>query len=499
MNTPHPGLWAVLLVALPLALALAAYVAGRRIRPILVWIAPLAMAALVTGLIHSLIHQGPFRYEVGGWAPPLGITWKVDGLAAAMLAITASVMGAVCVYAPGYFAGSFKTAGAGKTELFWPLAYLLWASLNAFFLSADVFNLYVTLELMTLGSVGMIVLAGTAESLAAALRYLMLGLMASLLYLMGVALIYASYGSLDMVALGGQLRGDPLTWAAASLMIVGLLIKTALFPMHFWLPPAHAGAPAPVSALLSALVVKASFYLTLRLWFDVFPAVARPSAAQFLGVLGACAILWGAIQAFRADRLKTLIAYSTVAQLGYLFLLFPLAAAPAVAKKAWLGAILLALSHALAKAAMFLAAGRIQQLAGDDRLDRLTGIGQRAPLALSAMALAGVSLMGLPPSGGFAGKWMLLVAGVQSGQWWWALVLVAGGLLTAGYLFRFWAIAIAASDHPSQRVPVNWRMELPPFALGVAAVLIAFLATHAVELLEIGAAFPIGGTGEVAP
>lgn len=499
MNTPHPGLWAVLLVVLPLVVALAAYVAGRRIQPFLVWIAPLAMAAMVTGLIHSLIYQGPFRYEIGGWAPPLGITWRVDGLAAAMLAMTALVMGAACVYAPGYFAGSSKTANTSKAELFWPLAYLLWASLNALFLSADIFNLYVTLELMTLGSVGLIVLAGTAESLAAALRYLMLGLMASLLYLMGVALIYASYGSLDMVTLGGQLRGDPLTWAAASLMIVGLLIKTALFPMHFWLPPAHAGAPAPVSALLSALVVKASFYLTLRLWFDVFPAVAPPSAAQFLGVLGACAILWGAIQALRADRLKTLIAYSTVAQLGYLFLLFPLAAAPAVAKKAWLGAILLALSHALAKAAMFLAAGRIQQLAGDDRLDRLNGIGQRAPLALSAMALAGVSLMGLPPSGGFAGKWMLLVAGVQGGQWWWALVLVAGGLLTAGYLFRFWSIAIAASEHPHQRVPVDWRMDLPPFALGVAAVLIVFLATHLVELLEIGAASPIGELREVAP
>jgi len=420
-------------------------------------------------------------------------------LATAMLAVTVLVMGAVCAYAPSYFAGSIKTASAEKTKLFWPLTYLLWAALNALFLSADVFNLYVTLELLTLGSVVLIVLAGTTDSVAAALRYLVLGLMASLFYLMGVALLYASYGTLDMATLGGQLQQDPLTWTAASLMIVGLLIKTALFPMHFWLPPAHAGAPAPVSALLSALVVKASFYLVLRLWFDLFRPVAPAPAAQFLGALGACAVLWGAIQALRADRLKTLIAYSTVAQLGYLFLLFPLSSAPAVAKTAWLGVILFALSHALAKAAMFLAAGRIQQLAHEDRLDRLTGIGQCAPLALSATALAGVSLIGLPPTGGFAGKWMLLVAGVESGQWWWALVVVMGGLLTAGYLFRFWAIAIAASEHPSQRAPVNWRMELPPFMLGVAAVLIVFLATHVAQLLEIGAAFPIGGSGEVAP
>jgi formate hydrogenlyase subunit 3/multisubunit Na+/H+ antiporter MnhD subunit len=269
--------------------------------------------------------------------------------------------------------------------------------------------------------------------------------------------------------------------------------------MHFWLPPAHAGAPAPVSALLSALVVKASFYLTLRLWVDLFGNVARLPVAQLLGVLGAGAIVWGAIQALRADRLKTLIAYSTVAQLGYLFLLFPLASVPAVARAAWLGAIVFALSHALAKAAMFLAAGRIQQLAGEDRLDRLAGIGQRAPLAVSATALAGVSLMGLPPSGGFAGKWMLLVAGVESGQWWWALVLVGGGLLTAAYLFRFWRIAIASADSPGCRGPVNWRLEIPAFALGAAAVLLVFFATQVVALLEIGAPFPTGATAEVGP
>ncbi len=498
MSASLASAWAVLLVALPLALALAACVVGRRTTPVLVWAAPAVMAALAAGLVLGVVRHGALRYALGAWSPPLGIAWRIDGLSVTMLAMTAVVVGGVCLYAPAYFAARDRAGESRKAERFWPLIYVLWASLNALFLSADVFNLYVTLELLTLASVGLIVLAGTTDALTAALRYLVLGLMASLLYLMGVALLYASCGTLDLAALGDELHGDFLVGTAASLMIVGLLIKTALFPMHFWLPPAHAAAPAPVSALLSALVVKASFYLTLRLWFVLLPSAAQPSAAQLLGVLGTGAILWGAIQAWRAERLKMLVAYSTVAQLGYLFLVFPLASGTTAARTAWLGAILFALSHALAKSAMFLAAGSIRQLAGDDRLDRLAGIGQRAPLALSATALAGVSLMGLPPSGGFAGKWMLLVAGIESRQWWWCVVLVTGGLLTAAYLFRFWRIAIAAPDGIMDPTPANWRMDLPAFALGACAVLIVFLTTPLAGLLEAGAPFSAQGLTEAA-
>ena len=497
MNVLHPGLWAVLLVVVPLLLALAGHVLGRRMQTGLTWIAPPAMLGLVAGLIGSLAAHGATVYEIGGWVPPLGIAWNIDGLAAVMLAMTSIVFAATCAYAPGYFATMSTPSNPSKLGAFWPLAYLLWAALNALFLSADVFNIYVTLELMTLASVGLIVLAGSVDSLSAAIRYLLLGLLASLLYLIGVAFIYAEYGVLDIAILGGILESNLLTWTAASLMLVGLVIKTALFPMHFWLPPAHAGAPAPVSALLSALVVKASFYLTLRLWFGVFPEITVPAVAQFLGLLGTCAILWGAIQALRAERLKGLIAYSTVAQIGYLFLLFPLATNAQASKSAWFGAILFALSHGLAKASMFMAAGRIRQVAGDDRLDTLTGIGQRTPLALSATALAGISLIGLPPSGGFAGKWMLLLSSLESNQWWWSVVIAMGGLLTAAYLFRFWSIAIAASGQNEQAMPINWRMEVPAFVLGAAAVMLIFFSTSLVELLEIGAAFPADELTEV--
>src|SRR5262249_33865811 len=156
------------------------------------------------------------------------------------------------------------------------------------------------------------------------------------------------YGTLDIVLLSGRIRPEPAAWAAVSLMTAGLLAKAALYPFHLWLPPAHAGAPAPASAILSALVVKAPFFLVLRLWFDVMPRLPEHAAAQVLGALGAAAIIFGSIVALRQIRLKLLIAYSTVAQIGYLFLMFPLVVDPEASQPwstaAWTGGILQAVS-----------------------------------------------------------------------------------------------------------------------------------------------------------
>src|SRR5262249_22974879 len=151
-----------------------------------------------------------------------------------------------------------------------------------------------------------------AETMAAALRYLLFALLGSVLYLLGVALLYGAYGTLDIVLLSARVRGDAATLAAGAMMTVGLLAKTALFPLHLWLPPAHAGAPAPASAVLSSLVVKASFFLVLRVWFGVMPGVAATAAPQVLAALGAAAILAGSVMALRQARLKLLVAYSTV-------------------------------------------------------------------------------------------------------------------------------------------------------------------------------------------
>ena len=469
--------WGVMVILLPLAGALVCFLWPRRANP-LGLLAALGSVVCVTGLCWQVVEQGAQRYAVGGWGAPLGIDLYVDGLSLLMLVVTAVVGLGISVYSSGYF--ERKTIA-----VFWPLWLFLWTALNALLLSADIFNLYVTLELMGLAAVALVALAGGANALTAAMRYLLVSLLGSLCYLLGVALLYHSFGSVDIAILAQRVEPLPAVWAAMGLMSAGLLLKTALFPLHFWLPPAHASAPAPVSALLSALVVMASFYILLRLWLEIFaPESAAP--AQLLGLLGAAAVLWGGIQALRQTRLKLLIAYSTVAQLGYLFLAFPLATS-----FAWKGTLYLLLSHALAKAAMFMTAGNILLCCGHDRIADLDRVVQRLPLTLTAFSLAGISLMGLPPSGGFIGKWMLLDAALYSGQWWWALTLILGGLLTAAYVFKVvgYAFTPAKVNHEARMVPA--RMEWTALLLALAAVLLGLFARWPLALLDIG--FPFAG------
>ncbi len=479
-----PEVWMVAALAAPLAAAALALVAGRRGAACIGVLGSGAAALAVAVLVAALAEHGPLRYAVGGWGAPLGIDLYADGLTAAMLAMNALVGLAVSVYALGYFDRALR-GEKPRDWLFWPAWLMLWGGLNALYLSGDLFNLYVTLELVGMASVALVALAGGA-AVAAALRYLLLALAGSLLYIVGVELLYASHGSLDLRALAEAIEPGAATWTAAALMTAGLLVKTALFPLHFWLPPAHSAAPAPVSAALSALVVKAGFYLLLRLWVDLFGPVTATHALQFLGALGAAAVLWGSLQALRQERVKLMVAYSTVAQIGYLFILFPLARAPG----ATAGAITLAVAHALAKAALFMGAGSLIVAFGHDRIRDLGGFGARLPLTVLALGLASVSLIGLPPSGGFIGKWMLIEAALASGAWWWALPVAGGGLLAAAYLFRLLAQAFLDPAIGAAPGAVPRTMQWTALALAFAALALGFNAQAVVELLEVGAGQP---------
>jgi multicomponent Na+:H+ antiporter subunit D len=467
--------WGVVLVILPLLGAIACFVWPNAAKSLALGTV-FAVVLSVAGLAVRLITVGAYRHRVGGWGAPLGIELLADGLSLLMLAATAVVGLAITIYSTGYFQ-------AKQLEQFWPLWLFLLAALNALFLSADIFNLYVTLELTGLAAVALTALSGGREALIAAMRYLLATLLGSLSYLLGVVLLYHSFGSVDIAILAQRVESSPAVWLAVGLMSAGLALKTALFPLHFWLPPAHASAPAPVSAALSALVVKASFYILLRLWLEVFPTGSGASGELF-GLLGVAAILWGGLQALRATRLKLLIANSTVMQLGCLFLAFPLAI-PA----AWRGALYLLLSHAFAKAAMFLAAGSIMRFAGHDRIAALDRIAQRLPLTLAAFALAGVSIMGLPPSGGFVAKWLMVEASLNSGQWWWALALILGSLLAAAYVFKVIGHAFTQAEVPQESKAVPAGMEWTALALASAAILLGLIAPWPLAWLEIGGPF----------
>ncbi|HRP96098.1 MAG TPA: proton-conducting transporter membrane subunit [Rhodocyclaceae bacterium] len=483
MITPAPLPW-VLIV--PLAAALATLLASERHRarvalPLvaLQWLASFALA-------RQVVVDGPQRHALGGWDAPLGIALVADGLAAGMVALTALVAGACCAYASVYLRDK-PIANA----YFWPLTWFLWTALNGIWLSGDIFNLYVGLELLGLAAVGLVALAGTATALAAAMRYLLAALLGSLAYLLGVALLYAAYGTLALPDLARVAEPQATTHVALALMTLGLLLKTALFPLHAWLPPAHGGALTPVSALLSALVIKASFYILLRVWLALGSGVAPLAAAHLLGALGAAAVFWGGWMAWRQTQLKQLVAYSTVAQIGYLFLFFPLAfgTSLAAARLAWDGTLLMLVSHALAKAGMFLGAGTLILATGSTQIGQLAGIGRFRPLLLFSFGLAGVSLMGLPPSGGFGAKWLLLHSALASGQWWWLLVLLGGGLLSAAYVFKVFQQSFVEGPKRDRFESRSATLELSALALSLASVVLGLAAHAPLDWLSRGAPF----------
>ena len=486
-TTPDGYLLVLALVLPALGIPLALALGGRWGSRIVLALLPAGLAAALAVTAAVLRSGDALVYVLGGWAPPLGIALRADGFSAAMLLTTSLVIGACALFARADFGGAPGQPEARAPLLFWILLLATWASLNLVFLGADLFNLFVALELLTFGAVPLVCLDGSADTLRAALRYLLFALIGSVLYLLGCALLYGAYGTLDIALLAAQARPDPATLTAGALMTVGLLAKIALFPLHLWLPPAHAGAPAAASAVLSALVVKGSFFLLVRLWFDALPALRTQAQADLLAALGAAAILVGSVLALRQARLKLLVAYSTVAQIGYLFLMFPLVGPTLIGSSAWRGGVLQAVSHALAKAAMFLAAGLVAKTLGHDRIAGFTGLGRTLPVTVFAFGLGGLSLMGLPPSGGFVAKWLLLRAAIDGGQWWWALVIVAGGLFTGGYVYRVLAPALtAAGAAPPVRARVSRSRELLVLALALLSVAIGLLPLTSFDLLEIG-------------
>jgi multicomponent Na+:H+ antiporter subunit D len=490
-SAPAGDFLLVLAIVLPVAGVLASLALGGRYAVrVAVALMPAGLAVAVA--IAAAVWRGrnALQYFVGGWEPPLGIAFRADGLSAAMILASALLICGIGLFAHGQF--SAPPGAVARTPLsFWTLLLGIWAGLNLVFIGCDLFNLYVALELLTFAAVPLVSLDGRAETIAAALRYLLFALLGSVLYLLGAALLYGGYGTLDIVLLSERIHPGPVASAAIALMTAGLLAKAALYPFHLWLPPAHAGAPAPASAMLSGLVVKAPFFLVIRLWFDVMPSMPEPVAAQILGALGAAAIVFGSIVALRQIRLKLLIAYSTVAQIGYLFLIFPLAASPAAGQPwstaAWTGGVLQAVSHAFAKAAMFMAAGLIAESLGHDRITGLGGIGRALPMTVFALGLGGLSLMGLPPSGGFVAKALLLTAAVEAGQWWWAVVVLVGGLLAGGYVFLVLARALSDPVVPLRllRRISRWRQALA-MAVALFALLLGFVPLRPLEFLQIG-------------
>lgn len=456
----------------PLLLAVACLLDVTRRR---LWMGITAVIVFVLSwsvVLYWLDSAQPMQLALGGFAEGLAIRLLLDTFSIGMIALTATLGALLSLYA-------MLDSDLAEHDWLWPLWILLWGSMNLLYLSGDLFNIYVALELLGLAAVGLVVRSNTPDAISAGMRYLLVSLVGSLFYLMAVVLLYGQYGVLDVLLLAEQIQPEPASWLALALLSAGLIAKTALFPLHVWLPPAHSAVHPMVSAVLSGLVVKTGAYLLFVFWGGVFAGIITPASATLFAWLGAGAVFWGSVQALLANRLKLVVAWSTVAQLGYVFLLLYLLLVLPDPALALMAAFYFILSHALAKSVMFIAAGNIKVAAGGDGMTQIAHTLAQHPKSMTSFAIAGISLAGLPPTGGFIAKWMMLEGALSAQSWWVLAVMLVGGLLTVAYTLRVLALgmsnkAIAATNPPVHTIAP--RLEFFGLGLAILVVVLGFSA-----------------------
>ncbi len=418
-----------------LTLSLVAPVAGR-VRASLAFPVALiatAFAALASVLLLSrVLEEGTQRYDLGGWAPPVGIELVVDEVAAFVTLVVMSVSLLVLIATRRW---ALREA-AGREGAFYGLVLLLLGGLTGMVVTGDLFNLFVFLEISSLAAYALVFIGGR-RSMIAGFRYLIIGSIGGAFYLLGVGFIYFATGTLNMAEAQELIAGAEATravQAGAAFIFAGLGLKMALVPMHTWLPDAYQYAPSSVNSLIAPVMTKVSAYAMLRMFLSVFPDGYLTSivpAADALVVLGLIGIVYGSVAAASQQDLRRMLAYSSISQLALIAVGIGLAS-----PLAFVAALLHVVNHAAMKATLFLAASSVRLQTGLQRIPELTGIGRRMPITMTAFTVGAVSMVGIPPTAGFFSKWYMVQAGVDQGQWAVVVVVLLSSLLTAAYLFK---------------------------------------------------------------
>ena len=453
---------------------------AARVRSGLGWwvaLATLLGQAVLAGTVGWLVLAGGARsYALGAVAPPAGIELVVDAVSVAFVGLVALVALALLAYT--------RSAGP-RSAPFYSLYLLLVAGLTGICVTGDVFNLYVFLEVSGLAAYGLVAQGRGGRAALASLQYLLLGTVGASLYLLGVAYAYVATGTLNMADLAARLPIDgTLTLAAFAFILVGLGVKVALFPLHVWQPDAYDRAPTGVAALLSALVSTVAAYALVRVVFDAFPVGfldANAAAGVLVLALGGASVLAGGLLALRADRVRRLFAYSSVAQFGLVVLGIGVANGTAL-----LGVVVHLLGHALMKGGLFAAAGVLAARSGAETVDGFTGLGRRFPTDSATFAVLALGLVGLPPTAGFVGKYYIALGALEAGAWLVLGLVLVSTLLSLAYFGRLLdlvytgddtQVPTAASAAPATQATPGMR----GVAVGAAAVTLLYgLAVAAV-------------------
>ncbi len=456
-----------------------------------VTLASFVIAAL---LLAQVIGSGPISYALGGWQAPWGIEYRVDVVNGFVLLLVSLIAAIVLPYARASVASEIAPE---QHHLFYTAFLLNLTGLLGITITGDAFNVFVFLEISSLSSYVLISLGQHRKALTAAFQYLIMGTIGATFILIGIGLMYVMTGTLNMADLAARLEPVKTTTpvlAAFAFLTVGISLKLALFPLHLWLPNAYTYAPSAVTAFLASTATKVAVYILLRFTFTVFGpvfALGETPLPEMLLVLALIAIFSASVVAIFQDNIKRMLAYSSLAQIGYMILGVGFATVTGLT-----GGILHLFNHALMKGALFMAMGAVFLRVGSVHIDRMRGLGRTMPWTMGAFVLAGLSLIGVPATVGFVSKWYLVLAALERGWWPIAALVLAGSLLAVVYVWRVVEAAYFREplpDHPPAReAPLEmliptWALVLANYYFGIDTDLTVGVAARAAASL-LGAA-----------
>jgi multicomponent Na+:H+ antiporter subunit D len=369
----------------------------------------------------------PAVYKVGGWLPPIGIPLVIDGLTVFML-----VMINLVSFLIGIFAVNYMEKFTAKYK-FYTLYLLLVGGMNGVVLSGDMFNLFVFFEIASLASYALVAYGTEAEELEAAFKYMAMGVVGSLFILLAIGFLYAYTSTLTMADMASTLNmkvWDKTLIFISILLITGFGLKSAIVPFHAWLPDAHPAAPAPISAMLSGLLIKSlGIYSLCRIFYNVIGV--NQLFLNLLMFLGPISIIVGGLLALGQNDLKRLLAYSSISQVGYIILGLGLGTPLGI-----LGGLFHLFNHSIFKSLLFLNAGAIEYATGSRNLEKLGGLRDKMPITAKTSLVASMSISGIPPFNGFFSKLIIIFACIQKGCIAYAVWAVIGSTLTISYFMK---------------------------------------------------------------
>jgi len=446
-------------------------------RPAAAW--PITMVAIAAAfgfslrLLATVLDGGAVRHRLGGWAAPIGIELVVDGLGAFVICVVTGIALLVGCYARW----AVRREIPERESTFFAMVLVLLLGLSGIVLTGDLFNLYVFFEISSLAAYALIAV-GDKRAVVASFRYLVLGTLGASFYLLGIGFLYTLTGTLNMAdaaTLLPELAANPTLRVSVAMIVTGVGLKMAIFPMQGWLADAYTHASTTTTAIVAPIMTKVSAYTLIRVLGFVYGfdlASGRLPIGTALAWLSAAGIVVGSVMALAQTDVKRMLAYSSVAQVSYIGLGIGLAQPWAL-----VGAVLHVLNHATMKCCLFLVTGTVQLATGGRTLDDYAGLGRRMPWTFGAFTLAALAMIGIPPTGGFFSKWYLTVGALEAGAGGLVVVLVGSGLLTAGYMFRLLERVWARPAPEMVMRPVGAAAIAPIVVLGIAVVVFGVINT----------------------